>query len=892
MTSGLAAVAVAMTCLAAGAARAADCNHNGAPDERDTSLLEFESAVATPFRGGDFGPLVAANMDGDGATDAVVMRPPSVFFGRGDGRFGPPVLLDQVGIPMTVADVDGDGAPDVVTGDESVMRIIRNLGGRRFASPVEMTVPVRLQQLSAADIDADGDMDLIAAGIDALAVLFNDGSARFSAGPVHFAPFVYPTRLFSADFDADGDLDVLLGDTQLAVALNDGDGALQDPELLWDEGRGPAYAAGDLDGDGDLDLVAGDSFFEVIRIGRNDDGAFSTAQQFRELRGVTDLYLQDRDGDGDLDIVALTAADLTVLRNLGTGRFELGARAPALSSRLIAPGDFNRDGVPDTLLLGGYYYLAVAFGTADGTVVAPRTAATGDEPGSMLAADLDGDGDRDLAVTNFRDGTVSVIRNLDGALSAPLSVAAGEMPQGIASGDLDRDGDLDLVVGHDDTGFPSPINSISLLLNRGDASFTRTANLEVGTAPYEVAIADLNGDAQPDIIAAGMFGYLTVFLNQDGSFAERRNIAVGAITRGLAVGDVDRDGDLDLAVAGGAYPDTLRLLRNRGDARFDAEPLPIGVGEVFGVALADLEPDGDLDMIATTFYGDVVTLPNPGVGQFGATVVNDLTVQGSGLSAGDIDGDGDADLAVATTDGALALFRNGGGGVFSAHDFVAAGGAPRAALLADVVGGPELDLLSLNGRQVLVSANRTSPAVSQDCNADRVPDECQLDGDDCDGNAVPDDCQLDSDADSVPDACDLCRFDDDRVDGDADQHPDCADNCPATANPGQANGDGDLAGDACDGCPTDTFKTEPGPCGCGRIEYDENGDGTPECSSGCAGDCNGDGTVSIAELVRAVRVALGEIPRNRCLAIDLNRDDFIAIAELISGVQRALFGCP
>lgn len=49
--------------------------------------------------------------------------------------------------------------------------------------------------------------------------------------------------------------------------------------------------------------------------------------------------------------------------------------------------------------------------------------------------------------------------------------------------------------------------------------------------------------------------------------------------------------------------------------------------------------------------------------------------------------------------------------------------------------------------------------------------------------------------------------------------------------------------------------------------------------------------MSIAELVRAVRVALGEIPGNRCLAIDFTRDGFIAIAELISGVQRALFGC-
>ena len=59
----------------------------------------------------------------------------------------------------------------------------------------------------------------------------------------------------------------------------------------------------------------------------------------------------------------------------------------------------------------------------------------------------------------------------------------------------------------------------------------------------------------------------------------------------------------------------------------------------------------------------------------------------------------------------------------------------------------------------------------------------------------------------------------------------------------------------------------------------------------CPGDCNGDGTVGVNELITAVNISLGNLPLERCLNADLDRNLRIAINELISAVRSALDGC-
>lgn len=63
-------------------------------------------------------------------------------------------------------------------------------------------------------------------------------------------------------------------------------------------------------------------------------------------------------------------------------------------------------------------------------------------------------------------------------------------------------------------------------------------------------------------------------------------------------------------------------------------------------------------------------------------------------------------------------------------------------------------------------------------------------------------------------------------------------------------------------------------------------------SAQCAGDCDGDETVTIAEIVYAARITLASASAASCTAADLNHDHAIAVSELVVGVDMALHGCP
>jgi hypothetical protein len=100
--------------------------------------------------------------------------------------------------------------------------------------------------------------------------------------------------------------------------------------------------------------------------------------------------------------------------------------------------------------------------------------------------------------------------------------------------------------------------------------------------------------------------------------------------------------------------------------------------------------------------------------------------------------------------------------------------------------------------------------------------------------------------------------------------------------------------------PTPTPTCLPLPCPFGQVPYCPGcpeGCGTecvtPTPVSNCPGDCNGDGSVTIDELLRAVNLALGSgIAGATCSALDTNRDGTVSIAEVVRAVGAALIGCP
>src|SRR5262249_33278897 len=148
-------------------------------------------------------------------------------------------------------------------------------------------------------------------------------------------------------------------------------------------------------------------------------------------------------------------------------------------------------------------------------------------PSAVAVGDFDGDGHADLVAANATDrGTVSVLRNNgDGTYQPPQRFGAGgKDPRSVAVGDLDGDSDLDLVVANLGSG------TGGVLLNRGDGTFAAAGSCPAGMGPTSVAVGDLDGDSDLDLVVANRnSNTVSVLKNQgDGTFAAATSYAVGA----------------------------------------------------------------------------------------------------------------------------------------------------------------------------------------------------------------------------------------------------------------------------------------------------------------------------------------------------------------------------
>jgi len=337
------------------------------------------------------------------------------------------------------------------------------------------------------------------------------------------------------------------------------------------------------------------------------------------------------------------------------------------------------------------------------------------------AGDYDNDGRIDLYITN--DGPNALYRNVGkGAFTDVTSTAGVGSPlwsTSCAFADVDRDGRLDLFVTSYVTGaeknpfcgytaekrrmYCHPLNfdpSWNVLYhNGGDGTFT-DVSASAGIEPFTgnglgVAIADYDGDLWPDVFVAndGVPDYL--FHNDgDGHFSERGLIAGVSVASdgkaragmGTAFGDADGDGLLDLVVTN-HETEMHSLFRNAGDGSFTDATATSGVGPAtiryvgFGVVLADLDNDGDLDLTIVnghvldnvaairsgqTYAQKRLLLENTGAGRFrdASTLSGPAFAEekvGRTVVSGDVDNDGDLDLLVTNNGQGAELFLNDGG---------------------------------------------------------------------------------------------------------------------------------------------------------------------------------------------------------------------------------------
>jgi hypothetical protein len=272
--------------------------------------------------------------------------------------------------------------------------------------------------------------------------------------------------------------------------------------------------------------------------------------------------------------------------------------------------------------------------------------------------DLDNDGDYDLINgTTFDDGRGiqnDVFRNDGHGRFVEMKIRDIELrheaTRAFISFDLDRDGDLDLFGVSNYQGSADPPNERNeVYRNDGDFRFTSITAGDLHTAPagQGATDTDFDGDGDIDVLAANRTGPLNILRNDgDGHFTLVDPSSIGIRHRardGITSADVDNDGDLDLLLCGSGG--RAHLYMNDGDGHFTYSQSFTGAGYMGG--LVDLDNDGDLDLY---FAGDTKILLNDGNGKFksGPKVPVDGASDPRGLAFADLDNDGDLDFAFGT----------------------------------------------------------------------------------------------------------------------------------------------------------------------------------------------------------------------------------------------------
>lgn len=247
------------------------------------------------------------------------------------------------------------------------------------------------------------------------------------------------------------------------------------------------------------------------------------------------------------------------------------------------------------------------------------------------------------------------------------------------------------------------VNSIGALswITNYPAAFTLTGSPGAGTGPSSVVAADVNGDGKIDLVCANRYDYrIEVSTNLgNGTFAPpyAASVGPGYMPSGITAADVDHDGDMDV-IASTYYDSALAVLINNGSGGFGvASRPPVGANPYLHTA-ADVNGDGYADLVCANYGSNSVTvLTNNRSGGFAVAATVGVGSQPLWATAADVNGDGYMDV-ISANNGAstLTILTNNHSGQWIHASTPPVGNSPRCVIAADVNNDGHLDLITAN----------------------------------------------------------------------------------------------------------------------------------------------------------------------------------------------------
>lgn len=569
--------------------------------------------------------LAAGDLTHDGHLDLALVQQGTtavaLFSGKGNGTFGPVRLLALPAgsgpTDILIADLNHDNIPDLaitnaslVTGDNPVnnVAVFINPGDGNFTSPtlndtfggVPLSLAVGEFVLPAVDT-AGMDLAVRELGGKVLYLTEPDNTGNFAAASLNIIENTQPlSGILGVDLNNDGltDLVQVVSSGYVDPLLGSGLQPMIQGSLLPQEGASAQPQFADVTGDGVPDVLTLTSSGNILMRRGHVGGGFDAPVVVNVGRPAASFTVYHAGPSVRLAAIDQDSQGVTLYTFAPTGQATLTGRLPGVFASVVVPVDLNGDGLDDLIVANDAATLVepnllqgnvTVYLTRAGGSFGPGTSyKVGGGPAGVTVKDLNGDGLPDLVVANRISGDVTVLLNAGAGTFVPglrlqagfelyqaggfpvrfnhtdeRAIQAREDTNAVAAGDFNEDGIPDLIAVN------SKANTISQLTGAGNGAFVDPVRIgTVGIHPVAIQAVDLNNDGHLDLVVLDRdSAALTVYQgNGHGSFHLIQTISAGNLPSGLAVRDVDGDGNLD-AVVSNDFGDVLILLGN-GDGTF------------------------------------------------------------------------------------------------------------------------------------------------------------------------------------------------------------------------------------------------------------------------------------------------------------------------------------